>query len=73
MNAEVTLNGNMLGRQNYGYTTFHMCLDPWLKYGEENTLEVFVDNSAVPNSRWYSGSGIYRPVSRSPARTRTGT
>jgi len=62
MNAEVTLNGNMLGRQNYGYTTFQLCLDPYLKYGGENTLEVFVDNSAVPNSRWYSGSGIYRPV-----------
>ncbi|MCL2813646.1 MAG: DUF4982 domain-containing protein [Oscillospiraceae bacterium] len=59
-NAEVKLNNNKIKRQNYGYTTFIVELDEYMKYGEENTLEVIADNSAVPNSRWYSGSGIYR-------------
>ena len=62
MNAEIKLNGNKIKRQNYGYTTFNVNLDKYLIYGSENTLEVIVDNSAVPNSRWYSGSGIYRYV-----------
>jgi beta-galactosidase len=63
MNAEVRLNGHMLGRHPYGYTPFHFDLSPYLKYGdEENELFVMVDNSHVLNSRWYSGSGIYRPV-----------
>ena len=59
-NAEIKLNGNKIKRQAYGYTTFMVELGKYMKYGEENTLEVIVDNSAVPNSRWYSGSGIYR-------------
>ena len=59
-NAEIRLNNNKILRQNYGYTTFSVCLDQYLKYNSENILEVTADNSAVPNSRWYSGSGIYR-------------
>ena len=59
-NAEIKLNGNLIQRQNYGYTTFLVPLSQYLKAGEENTLEVLVDNTAAHNSRWYSGSGIYR-------------
>ena len=59
-NAEIKLNGNKILRRSYGYTTFSVCLDKYIGYGFENTLEVIADNSAVPNSRWYSGSGIYR-------------
>lgn len=62
MNAEVRLNEHYLGRHPYGYTTFVHDLTPYLKYGETNHLSVFVDNSGQLNSRWYSGSGIYRPV-----------
>lgn len=63
MNAEVWLNDHLLGRHPYGYTPFQFDLSPYLKYGaEENTLFVSVDNSHQLNSRWYSGSGIYRPV-----------
>jgi len=62
MNAEVWLNDNFLGRHPYGYTTFYYDLAPYLKYGEENKMVVKVDNSGQTNSRWYSGSGIYRPV-----------
>lgn len=62
MNAEVWLNENFLGRHPYGYTSFSYDLTPYLNLGEENALRVCVDNSAQLNSRWYSGSGIYRPV-----------
>ncbi|MCL2773768.1 MAG: DUF4982 domain-containing protein [Oscillospiraceae bacterium] len=62
MNAEIRLNGNVIKRQNYGYTTFSVNLDKYMKYDSENELLVVADNSAIPNSRWYSGSGIYRYV-----------
>ncbi len=61
MNSEVWLNGVSLGRWPYGYTSFAFDLTPHLKFGAEaNVLAVRVDNSLQPNSRWYSGSGIYR-------------
>ena len=62
MGAEVWLNGVSLGRWVYGYTPFRFDLAPHLKIGADNVLAVRVDNSAQPNSRWYSGSGLYRPV-----------
>lgn len=60
--AQVWLNGHLLGRQPYGYTSFRFDLTPHLQTGGGNVLAVRVDNSAQPGSRWYSGSGIYRPV-----------
>lgn len=62
MNAEVWINENFLGRHPYGYTSFTFDLSPYLRIGDNNTLRVLVDNAAQTNSRWYSGSGIYRPV-----------
>jgi beta-galactosidase len=62
MNAEVRLNEHFIERHPYGYTSFLIDLTPYLKFNEENTLRVVVDNGAQRNSRWYSGSGIYRPV-----------
>jgi beta-galactosidase len=63
MNAEVWLNEHYLGRHPYGYTSFSYDLTPYLKYGsDENALRVVVDNACQLNSRWYSGSGIYRHV-----------
>jgi beta-galactosidase len=62
MNAEVWLNENLLGRHPYGYTSFAYDLTPYLKPGEANLLAVSVDNDSQLNSRWYSGSGLYRPV-----------
>ena len=59
-NCTVSLNGREIGSHRYGYTGFTMPLE--LNCGEENTLTVVADNSQVPNSRWYTGSGIYRPV-----------
>ena len=61
-NALVYLNGQLLASQPYGYSVFRVRLDDALRYGEENELRVLVKNNAMPNSRWYSGSGIYRDV-----------
>ncbi len=60
--ATVYLNGHKLGTHPYGYTSFAFDLTPELTYSAPNVLAVRVDNSAQPNSRWYSGSGIYRHV-----------
>ena len=63
MNSEVWINGHYLGLRPYGYASFRYELTPHLNFGDEpNVLAVRVDNSLQPNSRWYSGSGIYRNV-----------
>ena len=61
-NATVYLNGRKLGTHPYGYTSFTFDLTPGLNFAGANVLAVRVDNSEQPNSRWYSGSGIYRHV-----------
>lgn len=61
-NARVMINGDYAGGHPYGYTEFAVCADDFLKYGEDNTVTVITNNSAEGNSRWYSGSGIYRNV-----------
>ena len=62
-NSEVWINGNYLGKRPYGYSSFRYELSPYLNFGTKvNVIAVKVDNSAQPNSRWYSGSGIYRNV-----------
>jgi len=62
MNSEVYINGHLLGIRPYGYISFRYDLTPYLKEGQENIIAVKVDNSEQPNSRWYSGCGIYRNV-----------
>ncbi len=61
-NSEVWINGQYLGKRPYGYSSFQYELTPHLRYGARNVIAVRVDNSQQPNSRWYSGSGIYRHV-----------
>ena len=59
--STVWINGHNLGTWPYGYTTFHYELTPFLNFDDRpNIVAVRVDNSAQPNSRWYSGSGIFR-------------
>lgn len=62
MNTRVYVNGDYAGGYPHGYTNFYIELAPWLKPGEENEIEVVVNNGMEQNSRWYSGSGLYRPV-----------
>ncbi|MCM1424932.1 MAG: glycoside hydrolase family 2, partial [bacterium] len=61
-NCTVSVNGKQAGAHKYGYTAFDVDISDAVQAGE-NRLRVDVDNSLEPNCRWYSGSGIYRPVS----------
>ncbi len=61
MNSDVWLNGQHMGNHPYGYTSFAYDLSPYLKRQGENVIAVRVRNEGR-NSRWYSGSGIYRHV-----------
>jgi beta-galactosidase len=58
--SEVWINGQYLGRRPNGYVSFSYDLTPHLKYGGDNVIAVKADNSHRPNSRWYTGSGVYR-------------
>ncbi|UMB53046.1 DUF4982 domain-containing protein [Lutibacter sp. A64] len=60
--SEVFINGNSLGKRPNGYISFAYDATSFVKYGEENTIAVRVDHSKSADSRWYTGSGIYRDV-----------
>lgn len=60
-NCKVYVNGKLAGSHRYGYTAFDVNISDFVESGENN-IRVEVDNSLEPNCRWYSGSGIYRPV-----------
>jgi beta-galactosidase len=63
LNSEVWINGQSVGKRPNGYISFEYDLTRFVKFdGKPNILAVKVDNSKQPNSRWYSGSGIYRDV-----------
>ena len=61
-NATVLVDGRKLAFHAYGYTGFTVEVPGLARAGERRLVTVIADNSAQPNSRWYSGSGIYRPV-----------
>ena len=62
-NSQVWINGHYLGKRPNGYIGFQYDLSPYLNYGDKiNEIIVKVDNSKQPNSRWYSGSGIFRNI-----------
>ncbi|HFI0641840.1 TPA: glycoside hydrolase family 2 TIM barrel-domain containing protein [Streptococcus suis] len=61
-NAEVYLNNKKIHFRPYGYTNFFVDISKELLFDEMNILEVVAYNSDQPNSRWYSGAGLYRPV-----------
>jgi beta-galactosidase len=61
-NAEVWFNGRPLGKHAYGYTPFSFDVTDRVRFDRPNVVAVRVDNSRQPNSRWHSGSGIYRHV-----------
>ena len=62
MRSTVYLNDEKVGGWIYGYTGFYVDLTGKLKIGQDNEIRVVADNSRTPNSRWYTGSGIYRNV-----------
>ena len=59
--SEVYLNGHLLGKRPNGYISFMYDMTPYLKEGD-NVLAVRIDHSRYADSRWYTGSGIYRDV-----------
>jgi hypothetical protein len=61
-NSEVFINGKWVGKRPNGYISFMYELTPYLKWGEKNAIAVRVDHSNDADSRWYTGSGIYRDV-----------
>ncbi|MDD3503730.1 MAG: glycoside hydrolase family 2 TIM barrel-domain containing protein [Eubacteriales bacterium] len=62
MKSSVFLNGEKIGGRLYGYSNFYVDLSDKIIIGETNEIKVVADNTQTPNSRWYSGSGIYRDV-----------
>lgn len=60
--AYVYVNGFLACKNVNGYSDFTVELTPYLNYGKDNLIKVIADNSQMPNSRWYTGSGIYRNV-----------
>ena len=62
MNSSVYVNGELLGHRPFGYISFRYDITPYLKFDQDNVIAVRVDNDEQPNSRWYSGCGIYRNV-----------
>src|SRR5690554_997952 len=60
--SEVFVNGESLGKRPNGYISFMYDATPHIKYGEDNLIAVRVDHSQSADSRWYTGSGIYRDV-----------
>lgn len=60
--SEVFINGHSLGKRPNGYISFAYDATPYVKYGADNSITVRVDHSRSADSRWYSGSGIYRDV-----------
>ncbi len=61
-NSEVWVNGKYIGKHPYGYTSFFYNLTPYIEIGKKNIIAVRVDHMKYADTRWYSGSGIYRHV-----------
>lgn len=61
-NSEVWVNGHFVGKRPFGYIGFEYDLTPYVRFGDENVVAVRVDHSKFADSRWYTGSGIYRHV-----------
>lgn len=62
MNASVDVNGSRVGMCHNGYVPFYVDLTDYVTFGENNRVTINVNTSMQPNSRWYSGSGLYRGV-----------
>lgn len=60
--AEVWVGDEKVAFRPYSYTNFYVDITPYVKFGKENRIRVIARNADQPNSRWYSGAGIYRPV-----------
>ncbi len=62
MNATVDINGSRIALQHYGYAPFYVDLTKYVTFGEENRITINTNTMMQPNSRWYTGSGLFRGV-----------
>lgn len=62
LNASVSVNGCFCKLHHYGYTPFTVDITEYLRYGESNRIAVVVNPSMQPNSRWYTGAGLFREM-----------
>ena len=62
MNATVEVNGCKVALQHYGYAPFYVDLTRYVTFGEENRISININTSMQPNSRWYTGSGLFRGI-----------
>lgn len=62
MNATVDINGQRVKLQHYGYAPFYVDLTEYVTFGEANRITIHTNTSMQPNSRWYTGSGLFRGV-----------
>ncbi len=62
MNVTVEINGCKVGSQHYGYAPFYVDLTDYMTFGKENRITINCNTSMYVNSRWYTGSGLYRGV-----------
>ena len=62
MNASVDINGSRIALQHYGYAPFYVDLTKYVTFGEENRITINTNTMMQPNSRWYTGSGLFRGV-----------
>ena len=62
MNATVEINGSKAVLQHNGYIPFSVNITPYIYFGKTNRVTVIVNPSMQPNSRWYTGAGIFRSV-----------
>jgi beta-galactosidase len=58
---QIFINGKLAGKWDYGYSTFYLDITDFVKFGEKNSIAVYVD-TREHDSRWYPGAGIYRKV-----------
>ena len=61
-NSDIWVNGKYVGKHHYGFTSFYYDLTPYINVGNKNVIAVRVDHRKYADTRWYSGSGIYRNV-----------
>ncbi|HAL73862.1 MAG TPA: glycoside hydrolase family 2 [Clostridiales bacterium] len=62
MYAQIEINSQTVAKHVNGYTGFKVKINEYLQYGKSNEIKVSIKNTCQPNSRWYSGSGLYRNV-----------
>ena len=60
--GDVYLNGELVGKTDYGYVGFEIDITNKLLWNKDNVIAVMADTREPENSRWYTGGGLFRDV-----------